>query len=147
MIDKVRAGKSIGWYSSYNEERQERYQSRLEEAFAKLLQTHNIEYIKDYPVALSSSKTKLVDFYLQKSQVLVEISGFAYEKWREDFLTKIRLLHAASSPSMTICIFTYKEHVTLLKTSLQSCIEDSATSRVWHILPIEQFSTFIEEIK
>jgi hypothetical protein len=89
MIDKVRAGKRIGWYSSYNEERQERYQSRLEEPFAKLLQTHNIEYIKDYPVVLSSLKTKLVDFYLQKSQVLVEISGFAYEKWREDFLTKM----------------------------------------------------------
>lgn len=141
MIDRIRDGTAPGWYYSYNSEREERYQSRLEEEFAKLLLSRDVSYMKDYPVALSSSRTKLVDFFLLKTSTYVEISGFAYEEWQEDFFEKIqRLLEVLDEKRLVI--FTYLEKLELAKEKFQSI--QSYSNEVC-ILSIDQFETFIGE--
>lgn len=140
MIELARSGKAPGWYSSYNEERKERYQSRLEESFATLLQEKKAPYIKDYPLPLEKGKTKLIDFYLLERNHFVEISGFAYERWQKDFIQKLLIIDSLYS-GITIIIFTYKDKLPKLREMLFPNISEKNN---WGVFNIDQFEDYIK---
>jgi hypothetical protein len=55
---------------------------------------------------------KIVDFIIKEQ--LVEITGYAYEKWKQDFDTKINLLHT-TYPNKKIVIISSSDKVQELK--------------------------------
>lgn len=141
MISRIRSANHPMWYYVYNEERGEGYQSRLEESFAKLLQKYSFEYIKDYPLALSSTQTKLIDFMLVQKEYFIEISGFAFPRWQNDFIDKMKKVFEVLKNKRVI-IFTYPEKLETLKERSK---EFQLNSNKLSLLSTEEFESFLLE--
>ena len=84
------------------------FRSSLEVSFSELLLKNNIPYIYEHRIKLYDGRVKVVDF-LVNEHILVEISGFAYTAWQEDFIYKVEKLR--NSVENLIVILTYPEHV------------------------------------
>jgi hypothetical protein len=68
-----------------------KFRSSYEAKFSDILEKNNILYEYEHHFKLCNNKVKIVDFIIKEQ--LVEITGYAYEKWKQDFDTKINLLH------------------------------------------------------
>ena len=114
MIDRIRRGKVVTWCKYYNAERDEYYHSQFEKAFAQILSDEGLEYVKDYPLVLTSTRTKLVDFVLEERGLYIELSGFAYDRWKNDFIEKLHLMDKVLV-NKTLLLFTYTHNVEELR--------------------------------
>ena len=79
----------------------EKYRSSYEVQFSETLREHKIEYEYEHRFKMLNGKVKIVDFIINNT--LVEVTGYAYEKWKQDFDVKIQLL-SRSYPNLNIVI-------------------------------------------
>lgn len=89
-----------------------KFRSKYEAKFSDILETNNILYDYEHHFKLCNNKVKIVDFIIKEQ--LVEITGYAYEKWKQDFDTKINLLHT-TYPNKKIVIISSFDKVQELK--------------------------------
>lgn len=83
-----------------------RFRSSYEAKFSNLLEEHNIPYDYEHHYKLCNGKVKIVDFVVNGK--LVEITGYAYEKWKNDFDVKIQLL-SKTYPELPLIIISTKD--------------------------------------
>jgi hypothetical protein len=79
-----------------------KFRSSYEVRFSELLESHNIDYDYEHHFRLLNQKIKIVDFVVDNK--LVEVTGYAYQKWQQDFDVKINLLHRSYPRSEIILI-------------------------------------------
>jgi hypothetical protein len=84
----------------------EKFSSTLEVAFSELLINNNITYVTEVKTPMINNRLKIVDFVI--NGVYVEVTGFAYQKWQDDFINKIKVLR--KSINNPILILTY-DHI------------------------------------
>lgn len=70
-----------------------KFRSSYEVKFSEILEKNKIAYSYEHHYKLLNGKVKIVDFIVGK--VLIEVTGYAYIKWQQDFDVKIALLHQA----------------------------------------------------
>jgi hypothetical protein len=80
------------------------FRSSYEVKFSELLESNNVSYEYEHHFKLCNGKVKIVDFIV--NNYLVEITGYAYEKWKQDFDIKVNLLHISYPDKRLIIIST-----------------------------------------
>lgn len=101
----------------------ELYRSSLEVKFSELLINNNISYQYEPKLKLIDNSMKIIDFVV--NDIIIEISGFAYERWQKSFIDKMFLLR--QSCSNQILILSYLDRFilhTIDYKSIYSCIID-----------------------
>lgn len=88
-----------------------KFRSSYEVTFSNFLEQNNIEYDYEHHFRMLNNKVKIVDFIIKDK--LVEITGYAYLKWQQDFDIKISLLHK-SYPEKNIVIVCDDSKLSLL---------------------------------
>lgn len=83
------------------------YESRLEVRLSELLHARSLAFKKHVPVPLVDGRTKIVDFLV--GDVFIEVSGFAFKAWQDDFIDKMAVLRR-TIPN-PIIVLTYPEHL------------------------------------
>lgn len=80
-----------------------KFRSSYEVLFSEILEANNILYNYEHHYKLLNGKVKIVDFIIK--DILVEVTGYAYAKWQQDFDIKINLLHKSypNNPIVVIC--------------------------------------------
>jgi hypothetical protein len=98
----------------------QKFSSKLEVQFSEFLIKHNIKYVSEVKIELHNGKLKIVDFILN-DYIIVEISGFAYDTWRQDFVEKMKVLR--ESIDAPILILTYGDNLDKqeIKSKLDEC--------------------------
>jgi hypothetical protein len=86
----------------------EKFRSSLEVQFSELCIEHNIQYEYEKKIFLKDGRLKIVDFVIE-NLIHVEITGFAYLKWRQSFIEKMRVLR--ETIDNPILILTYKKNL------------------------------------
>jgi hypothetical protein len=89
-----------------------KFRSTYEAKFSDILEKNNILYDYEHQFKLCNNKVKIVDFIIKEQ--LVEVTGYAYEKWKQDFDTKINLLHT-TYPTKKIVIISSFDKIQELK--------------------------------
>ena len=102
-LREINIRNGYGFKKKFLNSKGETFRSILEVNFSELLIKNNIPYLYEVPIKLINGNYKIVDF--QISNLLVEISGFAYTDWRQDFTKKIDLLR--KSVANPILVLTY----------------------------------------
>jgi hypothetical protein len=85
----------------------EKFSSNLEVAFSEILIKNNIQYTTEVKIPMLQGKLKIVDFIIDN--ILVEVTGFAYNAWQQDFIQKIKTLR--KSVNNPILIVTYNTNI------------------------------------
>ena len=85
-----------------------KFRSSYEVLFSDLLESKGIEYEYEHHYKLCNGKVKIVDFVVNGK--LVEITGYAYEKWKNDFDVKIQLL-SKTYPEHPLIIISTKDRI------------------------------------
>lgn len=94
------------------------YRSKLEAAFSNFLIENNIPFKYEERFKMCNGHTKIVDFLLYDN-VWVEISGYAYAGWQQDFNNKIKMFQESIDVYENIIyILTYKNKLDLLVKNL-----------------------------
>lgn len=93
----------------------EKYRSSLEVQFSELLIRNNIPYEYEVIFPLVNGKRKVVDFLIDKC-LIVEVSGYAYKAWQDDFDSKMKLL--MQSTDLQILVLTYDNKLKELTNNL-----------------------------
>jgi len=88
----------------------EKFRSKLEASFSNILNDNNIKYDYEVPIKMINDRYKVVDFVV--NDILIEVSGYAYESWRKDFNNKIKILR--DSVDNQIIILTYSQNLNKL---------------------------------
>ena len=88
-----------------------KFRSSYEVRFSELLESRNIDYDYEHHFRLLNQKIKIVDFVVCGK--LVEVTGYAYPKWQQDFDVKINLLHQ-SYPRHEIILISDTDKLQLL---------------------------------
>ena len=109
-----------------------KFRSSYEVQFSELLESANIAYEYENQYKLCNGKVKIVDFIVNNK--LVEITGYAYAAWKEDFDAKIQLLKL-SYPESCIVIVSTRDNISELKDKHNS---------IAHIFAIEDSDTIIK---
>lgn len=91
----------------------EKFRSNYEVYFSETLRENNIAYDYEHQLKLCNGKVKIVDFIVNGE--LVEITGYAYPAWKDDFDIKIQLLKQ-SYPQNHIVIISTKNNIDELKS-------------------------------
>lgn len=95
------------------------YRSQLEVKFANLLISENIPFKYEVPVRMKNDKLKIVDFVIDDS-LFVEISGYAYDKWKQDFDSKMKIFDQFRDVyNSIILILTYPDNLSELEQRQQ----------------------------
>lgn len=89
--------------------RGERFRSTYEVTFSEILIDNNIPYMYEHHFKLNNGKVKIVDFIVNNT--LIEVTGYAYLAWQEDFDAKIALLHMSypDNPIIIVCDDTKRD--------------------------------------
>lgn len=109
-----KAAYNRGWYKGtyalkYPDSKGNLFRSSLESRFSELLMSNNISYDYEKEIILNSKKRKIVDFVIDN--IYIEISGYAYDKWRLDFNKKMKFLRESLNTNDFIILLTYPENV------------------------------------
>lgn len=91
----------------------EKFRSNYEVCFSEILHENNISYDYEHHFKLCNGKVKIVDFIVKG--YLVEITGYAYPAWKDDFDIKIELLKR-SYPEKKIVIISTENNIDELKS-------------------------------
>lgn len=94
-----------------------KFRSSYEVIFSEILEDNNIQYEYENQYKMCNGRVKIVDFVV--NDVLVEVTGYAYAAWKEDFDGKIQLL-SASYPHKTIVIISTLDNIEELKSKHNS---------------------------
>lgn len=86
----------------------DRFRSGYEVKFSEILKDNHIDYEFEHHMKLCNGKVKIVDFIVDNQ--LVEVTGYAYTKWKEDFDVKIQLL-AKTYPDKYIVIVSTDDNI------------------------------------
>lgn len=78
------------------------YRSIYEAKFSDLLHEHNVDFVYEKYAKMNNGRYKFIDFIV--NDVLIEISGYAYEWWRQSFDEQIRALRATYDNPIVIII-------------------------------------------
>lgn len=89
------------------------FRSSYEVKFSEILESNNISYDYEHHFKLCNGKVKIVDFIV--NGYLVEITGYAYEKWKQDFDIKVNLLHQ-TYPTKNLVIISTSDNIQELYT-------------------------------
>lgn len=87
------------------------FRSTLESNFSNFLHKNGIEFEYEKEVKLLNGKRKIVDFVID-NKVYIEISGYAYRAWKDDFNLKVNYLRETLDSSKIIFILTYSKNLT-----------------------------------
>lgn len=126
----------------YTNSKNEKFRSKLELSFSELMISNNIAYTyegKFNRIQMVDSRVKVVDFIVQDK--IIEITGFAYKKWQDDFLDKIKCLR--KSDKRSIIILTYKKYVDYMRKMLYNnedmiIIDVEDTDTILHVINKER---------
>lgn len=86
----------------------DKFRSSYEVLFSEILKDNNIDYEFEHHMKLCNGRVKIVDFIVDDQ--LVEVTGYAYAKWREDFDVKIQLL-AKTYPDKHIVVVSTEDNM------------------------------------
>ena len=101
---------------TFKNKNNELFRSNLEAQFSNFLIDNNIKYGYEVSrIELIDKSIKIIDFTI--NDIYVEISGFAYKSWQDDFIKKINLLR--NTVNNHILILSYKEHIDRLKNEFK----------------------------
>lgn len=89
-----------------------KFRSSYEVIFSNFLEQNNIKYDYEHHFKMINGRVKIVDFIIDDK--LVEVTGYAYLKWQQDFDIKIALLHE-SYPDKNIVIICDEDKHHILK--------------------------------
>jgi len=95
-----------------------KYRSKLEANLSDILIEHNIKFNfegKTNRIKLFDGSVKVVDFIVDN--LLIEVTGFAYKKWQDDFIEKIIKLRKTTDKK--ILILTYDDKVKIIRHRLK----------------------------
>lgn len=85
------------------------YRSRLEAGFANVLLKEHIPFQYEVPIKMQNNHNKIVDFVID-GNLFVEISGYAYEGWKQDFDLKMKIFDESRDVNNSIIlILTYPD--------------------------------------
>lgn len=88
--------------------RGELFRSTLEARFSNLCHDNYIDYDYEVRIPLCNRKVKVVDFSLDYNEILIEITGYSYDKWQRDFDSKFSILKQTVK-DVPIIILTYPD--------------------------------------
>jgi hypothetical protein len=97
--------------------RGEKFRSKLEVYISNLLYNNKIDYKYEGScnrILLEDGSIKVVDFIVDN--IIIEVTGFAYKKWQDDFLNKIKKLSKVTTKN--ILILTYSKYVDIIYNEL-----------------------------
>lgn len=94
-----------------------KFRSSYEVIFSEMLEDNSIHYEYENQYKMCNGRVKVVDFVVK--DILVEVTGYAYAAWKEDFDGKIQLL-SASYPEKTIVIISTSNNIEELKSKHNS---------------------------
>jgi len=83
-----------------------KYRSGIEVRVARLLEGKGVEFVYEKPFAFGDRRV-LVDFYLPKYDLIIEIEGFGYDEYLQRNLRRYRLLESTGLP-----VHVFTKHVT-----------------------------------
>lgn len=88
--------------------------SQLELRVAKELQLNGVRYVYEKPLPMGNGRFVYPDFTVgdEQAEVLVEVTGSAFEEWRESFKEKMRKI-SAKYPDLPVVVITYGNVETL----------------------------------
>lgn len=84
-----------------------KFRSRFELAIADLFYTNNIPYRDEVRYKLDNNGLKVVDFVV--GDLLIEVTGYAYDEWRQKFNEKIMRLHNIRPENILVIMANIKE--------------------------------------
>lgn len=119
------------------------YRSIYEVWFSEKLHDGGIDFEYETRVSLGDGKYKLVDFKIR--DVLIEISGYAHDGWRNSFdekITKLRLLHT----DPLIIIIPFKEIYNQMYTRLYNLCTFNTFLVQWDMIE-NDFDYFLQKVK
>lgn len=90
----------------------EHFRSRLEVQLSELFIKNNIKYDYEIPVLMNNNHYKIIDFVV--NNILIEVTGYAYKSWQEDFNKKMLCLR--ESVDNQIIVLTYPENLSKIYT-------------------------------
>ena len=97
-----------------------KFRSSLEVEFSEILAKNKLSYEYEKHFDLVNGRLKIVDFVV--GDVLVEVTGYAYQKWKNDFDTKIKLLRASTDlPILVVGYDSDIEQLTNQNNDLSMC--------------------------
>ena len=115
--------------------------SKYEVELSELLIEHNIQYDYEHHYTLCNGKVKVVDFTV--GNCLIEVTGYAYEQWRNDFDVKIQLL-ARTYPDKTIYIISKNSGK---KESIIDMLKDKHENNQIKVIDLTDHNTIINTLK
>jgi hypothetical protein len=89
-----------------------KFRSSYEVKFSEILESNNIKYDYEHHYKLINNTIKIVDFII--NDILIEVTGYAYLKWQQDFDAKIALLNK-TYPNHKIIIISDCNKLEMLK--------------------------------
>jgi len=81
-----------------------KFRSSYEVCLSEILEKNNICYNYEHHYKLCNGSVKIVDFIIK--ECLVEVTGYAYPKWKNDFDVKINLLNKSYPEKQIVVIST-----------------------------------------
>lgn len=114
--------------------------SKYEVEFGELLTENGIDYAYENHYNLNNGTVKIVDFEVNGN--LIEVTGYAYEEWRNDFDAKIQLL-AKTYPDKKIYIIS-KNYCN--KTDIIKMLKDKHESEQIKILELDNHCDIIKSL-
>jgi len=97
----------------------QKYRSRLETEFVNWIRDTRFKYEYEIPVFMDNGHMKIVDFIVN-GDIFIEISGYAFDDWRDRFDDAIENLRKTLPCNKPILILTYDKFVQLMKDRLES---------------------------
>lgn len=110
----------------------QKFRSSYEVAFSELMIDNKIAFNTEHRMLLCNNRVKIVDFII--NNMLVEITGYAYPAWKDDFDVKMNLLHI-TYPEHKIIIISTRDNMTELREK---------HSNYASILPIEDSDDLVK---
>lgn len=100
------------------------FRSKLEVEFSEILLESHIDFEYEVPYKLLGGGNKIVDFVV--GDILIEVSGYAYEAWQVSFQEKISRLR--KSTDKPILVVTYDIHAKAIYDVV--CAENITTATI-----------------
>jgi len=107
----------------------EKFRSKLEVEFSEILIKHNINYKYEKTLKLINKRNKYIDFVIDDF-IYIEITGFAYTKWKEDFKKSMRLVRKSCKYTDHLLFISYPENYHKLFKLAAECEINTYTSSI-----------------
>ena len=126
-----------------------KFRSSLEVEFSEILAKNKLSYEYEKHFDLVNGRLKIVDFVV--GDVLVEVTGYAYQKWKNDFDTKIKLLRASTDlPILVVGYDSDIEQLTNQNNDLSMCFvgiknESRIVKSLQFLNNLQKFNKYVDD--